>query len=181
MGPIEDSWKLLGTRAAVIAFQSDHRIIHILADARQLRTRLELRPACFDRHPEHIGGKVLVLVLRIRVRVVALALDQLDVVLVKRVADVFEEDQTQTTCLYSAASMLFRSLSVASHSLASKPILAELDSFFAAFFAMDARSTSGGSRQQMSPPSFSRTSLHFIQFRTTTASPVSASIVYRGC
>lgn len=41
-----------------------------------------------------------------------------------------------TTCLYSAASILDRNLSAASHSLASKPMLAAVDSLFAAFLAM---------------------------------------------
>src|SRR6266571_9347345 len=38
----------------------------------------------------------------------------------------FRKISPRTTCLYSAASMLLRSLSAASQSLASKPILAEL-------------------------------------------------------
>src|SRR6202011_5668601 len=38
----------------------------------------------------------------------------------------FKKMRPRTTCLYSAASMLLRNLSAASHSLASKPTLAEL-------------------------------------------------------
>jgi hypothetical protein len=47
------------------------------------------------------------------------------VVLVEGIRDVLEEDQAENDGLYSAASMLLRSLPAASQSVASKPRFAE--------------------------------------------------------
>lgn len=57
-------------------------------------------------------------------RVVALAGEELGAVLLEGVGDVFEEDEPEDDVLVSAASMLLRSLSAVSQSLASKPRLA---------------------------------------------------------
>ena len=59
-----------------------------------------------------------------RAGVFALAGNELGAVFFEGVGDVLEEDEPRTTCLYSAASMLLRSLSAASQSLASNPRLA---------------------------------------------------------
>ena len=66
---------------------------------------------------EHIRGKVFVLVLRIRVSVVAFAFDQFNVVLVKGVADVFQEDQAKDDVL------VFRRVHVVSQLVSGEPKL----------------------------------------------------------
>jgi hypothetical protein len=71
-------------------------------------------------------GTVFIGIFWIAPSVFAFASDQLRMVLFETVGDVFEEIRPRTTCLYSAASMLLRNLSAASHSFCSKPMLAEL-------------------------------------------------------
>ena len=97
--------------AGVVAFEGDHGVVHILADAGELGAGLELRPASIHRHPEDVGGEVLlraaaltlraacgrlsrstrlVFVLGVGTFEVVLSCLQLRVVLVERVGDVFD-------------------------------------------------------------------------------------------
>jgi hypothetical protein len=76
--------------AGVVAFEGDHGVVHVLADARKLGVALEVGPAGFLRHPEDIGGEVFVLVLGIGSGEVALPGDELGVVFVEAVGDVFD-------------------------------------------------------------------------------------------
>ena len=77
---------------------------------------------CNGRHPEDVVRPVLVRVFGISP--FAHFGEQLLMPLLGGVGDVFQKISPSTTCLYSAASMLLRSLSAVSQSLASKPRLA---------------------------------------------------------
>ncbi len=114
--------------AGVVAFEGDHGVVHVLADAGPLGTSLELRPAGVLGHPENIRCEVFVFVLGIGAFEVAclcvagrqaLAILQLRGCSSKVSEMYLRKMRPRTTCLYSAASMLLRSLSAASHSLAS--------------------------------------------------------------
>jgi hypothetical protein len=67
--------------------------------AGELGAGLEVRPAGLLGHPEDVGGEVLVLVLGVGPGVVALAGDELGVVLLEGVGDVLEEDQAEDDVL----------------------------------------------------------------------------------
>ncbi len=79
----------------VVAFDGDHRVVHQLADRRQLRLRLEVCPARFLGHPEHVLRAVLVRVLGVRAAIVPLAGGKLRVMLLERIRDVLQEDQPE--------------------------------------------------------------------------------------
>jgi hypothetical protein len=74
------------------------------------------------RHPENVQGSLLLRVLGVRA-LGALSFEP-GVLLLKCVGDVLEENKAEETCLYSAASTLFLSLSAASQGFASKPKVA---------------------------------------------------------
>jgi hypothetical protein len=81
---------------------------------------LQRRPARLRAAPRTRSPRVLVDVLD----VVALGHERRFAQLFERVRDVLEEESPSTTCLYSAGSMLPRSLSAASHRVSSKPMTA---------------------------------------------------------
>ena len=102
----------------VVPLDAGHCVVHDLADRRLAGLRFQVRPARFGRHPEDVLGAIFVGVFR--VRAARLLGDELRVLLLERIRDVLEEDETQrTTCLYSAASMLPRSASAICQSCAS--------------------------------------------------------------
>ena len=74
-------------------------VVHVLADGGELRAGVELRPAGVHRHPEDVAGEVFVFILGIRAGEVALARDELGVVVVEGVRDVFEEDEAEDDVL----------------------------------------------------------------------------------
>jgi hypothetical protein len=53
-----------GLQRRVCSLNGEHRIVDELADGRLLRACLQVRPARFLPHPEHIVGEVFVRVLR---------------------------------------------------------------------------------------------------------------------
>jgi hypothetical protein len=62
-GPVKILWQDALERG-VGGLDSQHRIVYQLADYRLLGVRLEVRPARFFRHPEHILGEIFIRVFR---------------------------------------------------------------------------------------------------------------------
>jgi hypothetical protein len=83
----------------VVALEQDHGVVDVLADARELGVGLQVGPAGLPGDPEDIGAEVLVAVLGVGALVVALAGEQLGVMLVEGVGDVLEEDQAEDDVL----------------------------------------------------------------------------------
>ena len=112
--------------ARVVALDRDHRVVDDLADGRLLGAVLEIGPARVGRDPEDVLGVVFVRIFGIGAGVVAFACDQLRVVFLEGVGDVFEEDEAEDDVL------VFRRVHVAAQlvggepELGSKPMLAEL-------------------------------------------------------
>ena len=113
--------------ARVVALDGDHGVVHDLADGRLLGAVLEMRPAGVRGHPEDVFGAVFVGIFGIRRLRIRLCRRASLAWCSSKVSEMYlRKIRPRTTCLYSAASMLLRSLSAASQSLASKPRLAEL-------------------------------------------------------
>ena len=93
-----------------------------------LALALQVRPAGLLRHPEDVLGPVLVRVLG--VGALRLLGQRARRAVSSKASEMYlRKIRPRTTCLYSAASMLLRSLSAASQSLASKPRLAAVSLF----------------------------------------------------
>jgi len=85
--------------ARVVALDGNHRIIHDLSDGGLFRAVLQVAPARRGRHPKDVLGFIFVLILGIRAGVVAFARDELGVVFLERVGDVFQEDEAEDDVL----------------------------------------------------------------------------------
>jgi hypothetical protein len=111
----------------VVALDSDHGVVHGLVDGGLLGAGLEVGPVGLGGHPKNVLGLVFVRVFGIGPGVVALPGEELGAV--SKVLEMYlRKMKPRTTCLYSAASMLLRSMSAASQSLASRPLVAVLGS-----------------------------------------------------
>ena len=85
--------------AGVVALDGDHGVVHDFADGRLFGAGLKVGPATLLGHPEDVFGFVFVGVFGIRPGVVALAGDELGVVLLEGVGDIFEEDVAENDVL----------------------------------------------------------------------------------
>src|SRR5690606_25815247 len=114
----------------VLSFDGSECIVDALANIRLLCSGAQRFPACRFRHPEHVGGGVVVAVFQFCCQVVFAGIRE--VIFVSRSAKrlsssarraekvsemYFRKMSPRTRCLYSAASMLARSLSAAAHSV----------------------------------------------------------------
>jgi hypothetical protein len=85
--------------AGVVTLEGDHGVVDLFADGREFGAGLELLPSGFLGHPKDAGSQILVFVFGIGAFKFAKACDELRLMFLEGVGDVFEEDEAEDDVL----------------------------------------------------------------------------------